>query len=115
MSALLITSYSLFSFFLFYQQLHLKNFHGSSQGFSSLLSMCSGVATIFGIAFLVYYGYKVSCLEAFALFGIALSIKIIWFPIEAILGHRGAAPFISIAGLLGLPACAYFMRSSTPH
>ena len=115
MSALLITSYSLFSIFLFYQQLHLRNFQGSSQGLVSFLSLCAGTATIFGIAFLGYHGYKVSWPQSLVLFGVALGIRIIWFPVEAMLGLRGATPYISISGLLVIPACAYFMWSAIPH
>lgn len=109
MSAVLIVSYTLFSFFLFYQQLHIKNFRGANQGFLALLNVFALVAMVGGFAFLIYYGYKVSWLGALGLLGIALVVKFVWFGIEAKLGLRDAAPFISMAGFVAIPACAFFM------
>ena len=44
-----------------------------------------------GLAFLIYFGYKVSSLGALAFFGITLAVKFFWFGIEAKLGLRNAA------------------------
>ena len=67
------------------------------------------IAMIGGFAFLIYYGYKVSWLSALGLFGIALVVKFVWFGIEAKLGLREAAPFISTAGFVAIPVCSFFM------
>lgn len=115
MSVVLVVSYTLFSFFLFYQQLHIKNFRGASQGFLSLLTVFAFVAMLGGFGFLIYYGYKVSWLGALAFFGISLAVKFVWFGIEAKLGLRNAASFISIAGFVGIPVCAYFMWWGFPR
>jgi hypothetical protein len=115
MSAVLVVSYTIFSFFLFYQQLHIKNFRGASQGFLSLLTAFAFVAMLSGFGFLIYYGYKVSWLGALAFFGISFVVKFVWFGIEAKLGLRNAASFISIAGFIGIPVCAYFMWWGFPR
>jgi hypothetical protein len=109
MSPLLVASYTLFSLFTFYQQLHVKNFRGASQGFSAALSLFALVSMLVGFAFLLYYGYKVSWLGALALLGISLLVKFVWFGIEAKLGIRWAATYISLAGFVGIPLCAFFM------
>jgi len=105
----LIVSYAVFSFFLFYQQLHLKNFRGASQGFATLLGLFALVGMIFGLGFLIYWGYKVSWLEAAILFGIAFAIKVVWFPIEARLGLTNSYWLFSLAGFVALPVAGYFM------
>ena len=114
MPVALVVSYTLFSFFLFYQQLHIKNFRGASQGFLGLLNVFALVAMIGGLAFLIYYGYQVSWLGALGLFGIALVVKFVWFGIEAKLGLSNAAPFVSIAGFVAIPVCAFFMWWGLP-
>ncbi len=114
MSATLVSAYVVFSLLLFYQQLHIKNFGGASQGLLALLNVFALIAMLFGIAFLLYFGYKVSWLFALALFAIALVVKFAWFSVEAKLGFRGAAPVLSLLGFVGIPVCGYFMLSSIP-
>jgi len=110
----LILSYAAFSFFGFYQKLHIKNFRGASQSFLLALNLFTLAATLFGIGFLLYYGYKVSWLEAAVLFGVAFAIKFIWFPIEAKLGLRDSFFIFSLAGFIIMPICAYFMLTALP-
>jgi hypothetical protein len=114
MSVTLISAYAGFSLLLFYQQLHIKNFGGSSQGLLALLNVFALLAMLFGIAFLLYFGYKVSWLFAFALFAIALVVKFAWFAVEAKLGLRSAAPVLSLLGFVGIPVCGYLMWSAIP-
>lgn len=109
MTGTVIISYALYSLFLFYQQLHIKNFRGASQGFLLMLNVFAIVTMLGGIAYLIYYGFKVSWLGALGLVGIAFFIKFVWFGIEAKLGLRDAAPFISIMGFIAIPICAFFM------
>ena len=110
----LIISYAVFSFFLFYQQLHLKNFQGASEAFGAMLGIFAFGGMLFGLGFLIYWGYKVSWLQAVALFGIAFAIKIVWFPIEAKLGLRNSYLFFSLAGFIALPVSGYFMWAALP-
>ena len=114
MSTTLIASYAVFSLLLFYQQLHIKTLQGANQAFGMILSVFAFAAMLAGLAFLVFYGYTVSWLGALGLFGIALLVKVFWFGVEAKLGLRGLAPFISLAGLVGIPIAAYFMWTSLP-
>ena len=114
MSATLVSAYTGFSLLLFYQQLHIKNFGGASQPFFVLLYVFALVAMPFGIAFLLYFGYKVSWLLALGLFAISFAIKLVWFAVEARLGMRGVAPVLSLLGFVGIPACGYLMWSSIP-
>lgn len=114
MSGTLVFAYTGFSLLLFYQQLQIKNFSGASQGLLTLLNVFALVAMLFGIAFLVYFGYKVSWLFALALFAIALVVKFVWFAMEAKMGLGAAAPVLSLLGFVGIPVCGYFMWSSIP-
>lgn len=110
----LIISYAVFSFFLFYQQLHLKNFQGASEVFGALLGIFAFAGMLFGLGFLIYWGYKASWLQAATLFGIALAIKFVWFPIEAKLGLRNSYWVFSLTGFIALPISGYFMWAALP-
>ena len=110
----LLVSYTLFSFFLFYQQLHVKNFQGANIAFGTFLAIFCFAAMLFGLGFLLYYGYKVSWLQAGLLFVLAFLIKIVWFAIEAKIGLRGFAWVLSLAGFVVIPVCGYFMWITLP-
>ncbi len=110
----LIISYAVFSFFLFYQQLHLKNFQGASEVFVIILGIFTLGGMLFSLGFLIYWGYKVSWLQAAALFGVGFFFQIIWFPFEAKLGLSNSYWVISLAGFIALPVSGYFMWTTLP-
>lgn len=110
----LLVSYTLFSLFGFYQKLHIKNFKGASQGFLLALNLFVLVATIYGLGFLLYYGYTVSWVQAILLFVVSLLIQFVWFPIEAMLRIKELHIYLSLGGFIVLPVCAVFMWLSLP-
>ncbi len=114
MSATLVVSYTVFSFFLFYQRLHLKNFNGDSEIFGGILALFTIAAGIFGYGFIIYWGFTVDWWQAIILFAIGFGFQLIWFPIEALLRLRNLWMFFSLLGFIALPIAGYFMWSSLP-
>lgn len=112
----LLASYVLFSFFLFYQQLHVKKYEGASAAFGAFLTLFAFGGTVFGLGFLVYYGYRTTWSHALLLFVIALAVKVLWFPLEIRLRTRirYLVLFLSFGGFVGLPVCGYLMWRSLP-
>ena len=102
--------YCLFGIFLFYQQLHGKNFKGSSQGFGLLLTLSALAGTITGIVYLVHYGWNVSWFAAIAIFIVGLLAAFLGFLLERLIG----AVALSMLGFVGWPVCAYFMFKYMP-
>ena len=100
--------YLIFSIFVFYQQLHTKNFQGSSQGFQSLLSLSAFAGMITGIGFLVYYGIQVSVIGALIIFALGLLTGFIGPMLERIFGALN----LSLLGFVAWPVCAYLMFTS---
>ncbi len=109
-----VSIYSLYSLFVFYQQLQVKNFRGASQQMHFVLSAFALLGMLFGIGFLAYYGYRVSWLGAGVLFLAAFAVKIVWFFFEAKLGIRGLAAYISLAGFVAIPVLGYLLWASIP-
>lgn len=102
--------YCLFSTFVFYQQLHLKNFRDASKGFEFVLSLFAFVGMITGFVFLVYYGWTVVWWAPVVLFVVSLFFQLIANFIERVTG-----PFLlSLIGFVVWPVCAYVMFSSLP-
>jgi len=100
----LIITFSIYSFFVFYLQKWTTIFRGASLGFGFFINWFMIIATIYGLAFLVYYGYKVDWTAPLVLFGISLLIKGAMIVVESILFSR--IPFIiQIIGTLGFIAC----------
>ena len=117
LSVSLIISYSGFSFFGFYQKLHIKKgkFGGQIQVFEPLLLLFSFASMLYAVSFILYYGYIVGWLEAVVLMCLSAAIKFIWFPLEAMLGLRDLYFILSLAGFVIMPICAYFMWAALPQ
>ncbi|MBL3825178.1 MULTISPECIES: hypothetical protein [unclassified Marinobacter] len=105
-------SYSVFGIFLFYQKLHASQFQGASVFFHFTLSAFALISSLAGLALVIYYGYDQSWLYAAAVFGVAFLLKLIWFAIEARLGLRWMAPYISLAGFAVIPFSLWAFWSS---
>ena len=103
----LILSYSLLSIFVFYQQLHIKNFMGSSQAFLLALNASAFVGMLFGFGFLVYYGITFKWYLPLILFAIGFLIKLIFIALEST--FQWAALYMSLLAFLGWPASAFAM------
>ena len=109
MPVFLITAWSLFTVFAFYQKLHIRDFQGASQAFLLILNISAFGSMIFGVGFLIYYGVTVKWYLPIILLVIGFVVKFIWFAIEAQLGIKQLPLVISILGFIGLPLCALVM------
>ena len=104
--------YCLFSTFVYYQQLHLKEFRGRRKDFELILSIFSLSGMIVGFGYLFYYGYKVSWWAAFVVFIAGLVFKILVFFIENLLGKFTMR--LSLLGFIIWPILAYLMFITIP-
>lgn len=100
--------YIIFSVFVFYQQLHVRNFRGSSQGFQTLLSFSAFAGMVAGIVFLIYYAIQISVTGALIIFGAGLLTAFFGPLFEKIFG----AHTLSLFGFVAWPICAYMMFTS---
>ena len=103
--------YSLFAIFVFYQQLHIKNFHGSSQGFALALNISAFLGTLTGLAYLGYYGWHVVWWAPIVIFVIGILAAMLGFLIERVVGSM----VLSTSAFVGWPICAYFMFNFVPN
>lgn len=110
----LIVSYVLFSFFLLYQQLYVRNFRDEGRALRAAVGALAVGGMVFGYGFLLYWGYTVDWMQAVLLLVLSLAVKLIWFPIEARLGLRNAYRQLSLPGFVVMPVCAAVMVASLP-
>lgn len=103
--------YCLFGTFVFYQQLHAKNFRGASKGFEVALTISSFLGWIVGFIYLIYYGYLVIWWAPIVIFVIGILFNIISGFIERIIGQLT----ISLLGFVAWPLFAYLMFQTIPH
>ncbi len=114
MSALswpLIAAYCAFVIFVFYQQLHVKNFHGASQSFVLALNISAFAGMLTGIAYLVYYGWVVAWWAPLVIFVIGFIASLLGFFLERVVGSL----VLSLAGFVGWPVSAYVMFHYIPR
>jgi hypothetical protein len=104
--------YGIFSVFHFYQRLHANNFSGGWVAVGRLLSLSAFVWLIFGAAFLIYWGYKISWIEALCVYASGFVFTTVAVSIEKLLGMRDLMYFISISSLIALPLLAFGMLSA---
>ncbi|KAB7619454.1 hypothetical protein [Alkalilimnicola sp. S0819] len=105
-----IAFYCAFGIFVFYQQLHLKNFRGGSEVFGLLLGLSAFLGMLAGFAYLIYYGWNVVWWAPIVIFVIGLVATFFGFFVERVAGKLT----LSLAGFAGWPVCAYFMFSYVP-
>lgn len=103
--------YCFFGIFVFYQQLHIKNFRGSSQGFVLALNISSILGMLTGVAYLIYYGWQVVWWAPIVIFVIGILAAMLGFLIERIVGSMA----LSTSAFIGWPICAYFMFNFVPN
>ncbi len=102
--------YCAFSIFVFYQQLHVKNFQGASQVFAMVLSISAFAGMLVGLAYLAYYGWSVAWWTPLVILAIGLIATVVGAIAERIVG----AMMLSLGGFIGWPICAYFMFHYIP-
>jgi hypothetical protein len=100
--------YVIFAVFVFYQQMHVKDFGGASQGFQAFLSVFAFGGMITGVAFIAYYAIQVSFIGAGIIFVAGLLAVFIGSIFERFLG----AHTLSFIGFIAWPLCAYLMFTS---
>jgi len=102
--------YCLFGIFVFYQELHVKNFRGSSQGFALALNVSVLLGMLTGLAYLIYYGWTVVWWAPIVIFIIGILFTFLGVVVEQCLGQFT----LSLLGFIGWPVCAYFMFHYVP-
>jgi hypothetical protein len=102
--------YCLFSIFVFYQQLHVKNFRGASKAFGLALSISAVLGMLTGFAYLLYYGWSVAWWAPIVIFILGILVSLVAFTLERVVG----ALALSLLGFIGWPVSAYFMFQYIP-
>ncbi len=107
-----ILFYCFFVLFVYSQQEHLRNFHGSFKKFGIILSIFSSLGFYIGIVFLIYYGFKTVWWAPLILLIFSILIIICTWILGRFVIH--GLLWISILGLVGWPILAFFMFASIP-
>lgn len=106
-----IIFYCLFGNFVYYQQLHVRDFKGASQTFLLVLNISTFTGMLSGFAFLIYYGWTVVWWAPIVIFILGIFATIAGVLLEKVVG----AFSLSMAGFIGWPVCAAFMFYYVPN
>lgn len=111
----LLISYSVFSLFEYYQTLHARTFRGSSQSFGLLLNLSAFLGMVFGLGFLLYYGYAVKWYLPVVLLAVSLIVDLLFFMlVEVQVGWYYFPLVMSLSAFVVLPTSGFFMIMSLP-
>jgi hypothetical protein len=103
--------YCLFSMFVYYQQIHVRDFRGASKGFELVLILSAFAGIVTGLSYLIYYGWTVVWWVPILIFVAGMLFTIVGVLIERLLG-----PFmLSLLGFIGWPLCAVAMFKYVPN
>ena len=103
--------YCLFGIFVYYQQLHVRDFQGASKAFEMVLSFSAFAGMITGLVYLIYYGWTVVWWAPIVIFVIGILFTFIGVVMEQFLGKFT----LSLLGFIGWPVCAYLMFHYVPE
>lgn len=102
--------YCQFEIFVYYQQLHVRDFQGASKVAELILSLSAFAGLITGLVYLIYYGWTVVWWAPIVIFVIGLLFTFVGVVIEQLVGKFA----LSFSGFAGWPICAYFMFHHVP-
>lgn len=101
-----VLMYFIFSIFVFYQQLHVKTFNGSSPQFRLALVVSATTGMLTGLVYLGYLLWQGAWIAMLsALIGGLLVTPLIGIAIERLIGKST----LSMAAFIGWPISAFFM------
>jgi len=104
LSTELIITFTLYSFFGFYLKKWSLDFRDQSFLFETFLTWFMGLASTFGVGFLIYFGYKFGWLIALKLLGISFIISWLMIMIEGALSARISYFFYQKIGMVAFVA-----------
>jgi hypothetical protein len=111
----LLISYSVFSLFEYYHTLHARTFRGSSRSFGLLLNLSAFLGMVFGLGFLLYYGYAVKWYLPAVLLAVSLVVDLLFFAlVEAYVGWYSFPFVMSLSAFIVLPTSGFVMIVSLP-
>ena len=87
-----------------HQTSHLVAIHRHQAELNPLVRIWMGVTSLFGPAFIVWFGYEVGVLRALLLFIVAFVGRVVLVSVEKNLGITRNAWIISLTGLVAVPA-----------
>lgn len=102
--------YALCGIFVYYQQLHVRDFRGGSQVFLALLQLSVIAGGTTKVVYLMYYAWKVVWWAPLLIFPIGVLFTLIGLVIEHAIGKFA----LSLMGFVGWPTCAYLMFKYLP-
>lgn len=105
-----LLSYCAFSAFIFYQQRHVHQFKGASQGTLLALNLSVLIGRFTGLVYLVYYAWAVAWWAPIVIFAAGILSTGVGVAIEKLVGELS----ISLFGFAGWPICAYLMFVTMP-
>ena len=104
LSTELIITFTLYSFFGFYLKKWSLDFRDQSFLFETFLTWFMGLASTFGVGFLIYFGYKFGWLLALKLLGISFIISWLMIMVEGALSARISYFFYQKIGMVAFVA-----------
>ena len=109
LSTELIITYTLYSFFGFYLKKWTTIYRGASFGFEIFLIWFMALTSVYGIGFLIYFGYKFGWLLSLQLLGITFVVTGIIIAIEGALTKSMLYPIETIGsiGIVATPILGY--------
>jgi len=109
LSTELIITFTLYSFFGFYLKKWTTVFRGGSFAFETFLIWFMALSSIYGISFLIYFGYKFGWILSLKLLGITFIGSGIIIAIEGALTRRMSYPIETLGsiGFIAIPILGY--------
>ena len=106
--------FCLFGIFVFYQQLHINNFRGPSQGFALALNTSAFLGMLTGLAYLVSYGWHVVWWAPIVILVIGILASMLGFLVERIVGPMALSAVHLLGGLSVRISCSTSFPMAAP-
>lgn len=105
-----IVVYSIYVAFATFQKFCIQDFRGRSEIYKFVLSFFALITSLFGVGFLIYYGFKTLWWTPFALFGIGILAYFILGFIEQLIPMW----LLGLISFIVIPICGALLIYLTP-
>ena len=109
-----LITYGIFAVFASQQKFCLRDFRGSNQSYKLALAVFATLTSLFGIGFLVYYGFHTTWWAPLLLFAVGLLVYIPFTSLEASVEKFMPLQIWGMLSFIVVPVCAVLLIRFTP-
>ncbi len=111
----IIVTYCVYAIFAAQQKICIRDFRGRSQGYYLFLGYFAFFTSLFGVGFLIFYGFRTTWWASLVLFALGLLIYIPFLALESMIERIMPLTAWGLLSFITIPICGWLLVFLTPR